>query len=96
MLRGHARSATQLSRPTAHLWTFQIASALALVHESCILHRDIKTSNVFVTASGDVKIGDFGLARPIGELSMAETACGTPYYLAPEKVRARDLPVISP
>ena len=40
-----------------------MALALKHVHHKKILHRDLKTQNIFLTSNGDVKIGDFGIAR---------------------------------
>jgi NIMA (never in mitosis gene a)-related kinase 1/4/5 len=55
------------------------------VHDRKILHRDLKTQNIFLTANGDIKIGDFGIARVLQDtLDCAQTAIGTPYYLSPE------------
>ena len=55
------------------------------VHDRKILHRDLKTQNIFLTASGDIKIGDFGIARVLQDTyDCAKTAIGTPYYLSPE------------
>ena len=65
----------------------QIASALAYLHGLSILHRDLKTANVFLTARNLVKVGDFGIAKVLeANGSLARTAVGTPYYLAPELV----------
>ena len=50
-------------------WFIQIAKALMHVHESKILHRDLKTSNVFLTKRNIVKLGDFGIARQMDDTS---------------------------
>lgn len=63
----------------------QISLAMKHVHDRKILHRDLKAQNVFLTSSGIVKLGDFGVSRVLkntGEL--ASTQIGTPYYMSPE------------
>lgn len=40
-----------------------MALAIKNVHQRKILHRDLKTQNIFLTSKGDIKIGDFGIAR---------------------------------
>ena len=71
-------------------WFLQIAKALEHVHAQKILHRDIKTSNVFLTKRNLVKLGDFGIARQMDETSdFAQTCVGTPYYLSPEVIEVR-------
>ena len=66
-------------------WFVQIALALKHVHERKILHRDLKTQNIFLTSKGEVKMGDFGISRVLQDTyDCAQTAIGTPYYLSPE------------
>ena len=49
-----------------------------------VLHRDIKPANIFIDANGNVKLGDFGLARTLNsDTSCATTFVGTPYYMSP-------------
>ena len=70
-------------------WTVQIVSALAYMHSRSVLHRDLKTGNIFLTARNLVKVGDFGISKVLegeGTARLAKTAVGTPYYLAPELV----------
>lgn len=55
------------------------------MHSKNILHRDIKTQNIFITQNDILKIGDFGISRQMETLTpMAMTACGTPYFMPPE------------
>jgi len=66
-------------------WFVQICLALKHVHDRKILHRDLKTQNIFLTSRGEIKIGDFGIARVLQHTyDCAQTAIGTPYYLSPE------------
>ncbi len=71
-------------------WFLQICLALKHIHSKRILHRDLKTQNIFLTSKGDVKIGDFGIARVLqNTYDVAQTAIGTPYYLSPEICQER-------
>ncbi|XP_074085081.1 serine/threonine-protein kinase Nek1 isoform X3 [Macrotis lagotis] len=66
-------------------WFVQICLALKHVHDRKILHRDIKSQNIFLTKDGTVQLGDFGIARVLNStLELARTCIGTPYYLSPE------------
>ena len=67
-------------------WFVQILQALQFCHRHKVLHRDLKTSNVFLTNSArTVKLGDFGISRVLeGTLEAAVTVVGTPYYMSPE------------
>ncbi len=83
----HAERRAHFSSGEVLLWLSQLASALQLVHECRVLHRDLKSANVFLTANGDAKLGDFGLSRRMSTVSnVAETVCGTPYAMSPEEV----------
>ncbi|MFC8850155.1 MULTISPECIES: protein kinase [unclassified Micromonospora] len=59
-------------------------AGLAAAHDRGVVHRDYKPENVLVTARGESKLADFGIAMPIGEES-ATTVTGTPRYMAPEQ-----------
>eukprot|EP00095_Tigriopus_kingsejongensis_P006276 snap_masked-scaffold990_size72856-processed-gene-0.7 protein:Tk06276 transcript:snap_masked-scaffold990_size72856-processed-gene-0.7-mRNA-1 annotation:"hypothetical protein BRAFLDRAFT_204870" len=63
----------------------QVCQALAYVHGRNILHRDIKSQNIFLTRGNRIKLGDFGISRILdGTHDYARTCIGTPYYLSPE------------
>ncbi len=64
----------------------QIANGLHYAHVQRIVHRDIKTGNLFFTKGKAIKIMDFGLAKMVEEVRRASTVIGgTPYYMAPEQ-----------
>jgi tRNA A-37 threonylcarbamoyl transferase component Bud32 len=64
----------------------QIAAGLQYAHSRRVVHRDVKTANLFFTKEKVVKIMDFGLAKMIEEVRRASTIVGgTPYYMAPEQ-----------
>lgn len=66
-------------------WFVQISLAIKHVHDRKILHRDLKTQNIFLTRNNMIKLGDFGIAKVLKNTSeLARTAIGTPYYLSPE------------
>lgn len=63
----------------------QVTMALQAVHQHRILHRDIKSHNVFLMKNMQVKLGDFGVSRVLSSTkSRAATIIGTPYYYSPE------------
>ena len=63
----------------------QICLALKHIHEKKIIHRDLKSGNIFLMKSGLVKLGDFGISKGFqNTMDKAKTMVGTPYYLSPE------------
>ena len=71
-----------LSEETVWRFAIQIMLGLRDLHKLKILHRDIKTLNVFITANKQLRIGDLGVARTMTG-DFANTVVGTPYYLSP-------------
>ena len=71
-------------------WFVQMVFGLQYIHKKNILHRDLKTQNIFVTSQNLIKIGDFGISKSLSHtLDLATTAIGTPHYLSPEICRRK-------
>ena len=75
------------SRETADLGA-RLADALAYVHERGVVHRDVKPSNILLSANGDAWLGDFGIAKLYDASTMTATGTtmGTVSYMAPEQL----------
>ena len=64
---------------------YEILQGLYYLHKNRVLHRDLKTLNIFLTKDNHIKIGDFGVSKKlINNNIYAYTFVGTPYYLSPE------------
>lgn len=63
----------------------QICEGMKYCHDKKLLHRDIKSQNIFLTSDGKVKIGDFGISKILESTKEnVKTLVGTPWYLSPE------------
>ena len=70
----------------------QVCDGLRLAHAKGIFHRDIKPGNLHVTAAGDLKILDFGIARlATSSMTMSGLIVGTPDYMSPEQACGREV-----
>lgn len=72
--------------------TLQVANGLQALHREGAIHRDVKPTNVMVTADGRAKLIDFGaFGRLVGNTGMTQSGqlVGTPYYMSPEQVRGQ-------
>ncbi len=77
-----------LSWPEVASIARQVASALQHAHNHGIIHRDLKPGNLFITGSGQIKLGDFGIARDThsADLTNEGLTVGTHAYMAPEQI----------
>jgi tetratricopeptide (TPR) repeat protein/TolB-like protein len=82
-----------LTPPQAANIAAQIAAGLACAHGLGIVHRDIKTSNIMIDASGHVSIMDFGLALSSDAVRVTGegASVGTPAYMSPEQARGEEV-----
>jgi len=68
----------------------QITLALHYIHAKKILHRDLKSANIFLNRKRTiVKLGDFGISKELSSRDIASTVIGTPHYLSPEICEGR-------
>ena len=65
-------------------WFVQIALGVQYMHTNNVLHRDLKTQNIFLTGNGRLVLGDLGISKVLSEGDLARTCIGTPYYMSPE------------
>lgn len=92
--RASAKPVCHIPEGRIMLWFVQLTQALNYMHQRHVLHRDLKSSNIFLIGSTqgagvDVKIGDFGISRVLdGTVDVAATVVGTPYYMSPEVCKA--------
>jgi CheY-like chemotaxis protein len=100
LLRGDLKARMQagLKEAEALRYVEQIASALRVVHNAGLLHRDLKPPNVMLRENDDVALIDFGLARALdGSTPSTRTGVlrGSPYYMSPEQAQGEILDVRS-
>lgn len=71
-------------------WMKQLSNGLYFAHRKGVVHQDVKADNIFITIEGDLKIGDFGLARLMANkvyINPSTKGMGTPAYMSPELCR---------
>jgi len=88
-LKQHRRRKEPLAERTVWQMFVQIALGLYHIHQAGILHRDLKPANIFLDDDFNVKIGDLGVAKLLGNAKFASTVVGSPLYMSPELVLGR-------
>jgi serine/threonine protein kinase len=79
-----------LPQPQVRTILDEVLSALAAAHAAGILHRDIKPANILFSALGDIKVGDFGIAKSAGTAhTLTGQIVGTMAYLSADRIAGR-------
>lgn len=91
-LRELAGRVGRLSLASAVKVMWDVAGALAVLHERDLIHRDVKPSNVLFDRDGNLSITDFGLATLRRRSDKGQDIAGTPTYMAPEAFDGRASP----
>lgn len=90
LIKAKRESGEYFSEKQIMWWFVQMCLAMSYLHKTArVLHRDLKTQNIFLTRNQQVvKLGDFGIAKVLSDTgtmkSMASTVIGTPFYMSPE------------
>jgi len=80
-----ARQERQLEEKVVLGYFMQIVNGISYMHKQNVIHRDLKTANIFKTKQDCLKIGDFGVSKIMTtKFRKAHTMIGTPYYISPE------------
>jgi len=82
LIDSHYENGTRLREETILMFMVEICEGLSYLHEMNIIHRDLKPKNILITERGHMKIGDLGIAKELGNSSLAKTACGSPNYMS--------------
>jgi NIMA (never in mitosis gene a)-related kinase len=84
-LKDMKNAGQRLSTLQTLTWLAHLVIALMLMHSKNILHRDLKTQNLFLSEDNIIKVGDFGISKALGNsIEMAKSSVGTPYFMSPE------------
>ena len=83
-LEKHKQTKHLLSENLVWKIFIKITLGLADIHKLKILHRDLKSLNIFLKKDEDIRVGDLGVAKILNQTYFAKTFIGTPYYLSPE------------
>ncbi|KAJ3030176.1 hypothetical protein HDV00_009077 [Rhizophlyctis rosea] len=75
-----------LEEAEAREFFVQVLEAVSHMHSKDVCHRDLKLENIFLSHGGQIKVGDFGLAKFMDGGRFLEGGCGSPHYAAPEVV----------
>lgn len=91
-IRRQRTLATPFASTVVARWTRQLATAMVHLHGLRVLHRDLSTKNILLSAppcEGDIRVCDFGVAKALSlsHSNLASTIAGTPYYWSPEVLK---------
>ncbi|MBD3413669.1 MAG: protein kinase, partial [Candidatus Aminicenantes bacterium] len=92
-LKSFIKRAAPLSTARSLSIAKQVCEGLAEAHKLGVVHRDLKPSNIMIDKEGNVRIMDFGIARSVQSkgLTGRGVMIGTPEYMSPEQVEAKDV-----
>tara|TARA_B100000575_G_C23142272_1_gene665180 strand:- start:6874 stop:8145 length:1272 start_codon:yes stop_codon:yes gene_type:complete len=85
IIKRYRRTGKYFSEEHIKTYLFQICNGIQYLHQNNIMHRDIKSANIFMTKKRNIKIGDVGIIKVLSpSVDYTRTKIGTPYYMSPE------------
>jgi NIMA (never in mitosis gene a)-related kinase len=85
-IKAQKKTGALFSKDIYTKWIAQLLCGLHHIHQNTIIHRDIKSQNIFLRSEGNLLIGDFGVSKMD---NIAATFIGSPYYVSPEMVAGK-------
>ncbi len=82
-IQKHIKNKTNLSENELWSYLIQMVQGLKSLHDNKIMHRDLKSANVFLCKNGTLKLGDLNVSKVV-KMGLVYTQTGTPYYASPE------------
>lgn len=82
-IQKHIKNKTNFSENELWSYLIQMVQGLKALHDNRIMHRDLKSANVFLLKSGTLKLGDLNVSKVV-KMGLVYTQTGTPYYASPE------------
>ena len=82
-IKYNLRKRLNFEESTIWIWIIQLLKGIKYLHDNKIMHRDLKSANIFLMKNGLLKLGDLNVSK-IAKYGMARTQTGTPYYCSPE------------
>ena len=83
LVANHKKMGVNFSEKEIWMAVKNMLVGLEILHAKTIMHRDLKSANVFKTGEGEFKLGDLNVSKVVSG-SLAYTQTGTPYYASPE------------
>lgn len=80
----HKKAGTQFTEEVIWNIFIEMLNGIHSLHQSKIVHRDIKCANIFLTKEGKIKLGDLNVSKVCQKGGLMFTQTGTPYYACPE------------
>lgn len=88
LLKEHKKNRKIWTESEIWCFAFEILLGIEYLHSKNIIHRDIKTLNIFINEDKSIKLGDLGVSKIVSSMiPLQGTRVGTPLYLAPELIK---------